>query len=67
MITREFKHAETLAEISDEVSMICNLQNIKHGLKTDFSDKQILETVLLKMDFTDSLIEQHLAPEAGQA
>jgi hypothetical protein len=40
--------------------MICNLQNIKHGLKTDYSDKQILDTILLKMSFTDSLIDQHL-------
>ena len=67
MITREFAHAETLAEISDEVSMICNLQNIKHGLKTDYSDKQILDTVLLKMDFTDRLIEQHLSPLAAKS
>jgi len=40
--------------------MICNLQNIKNGFKTDYTDSQILDTLLLKMDFTEKLIEEHL-------
>jgi hypothetical protein len=40
--------------------MITNLQNVKQGLKSDFSDKEILNTVLVNMGFTDQLIEEHL-------
>ncbi len=40
--------------------MITNLQNIKQGLKSDFSDKEILNTILLNMNFTEQLIEEHL-------
>ena len=40
--------------------MITNLQNIKQGLKSDYSDREILNTILLNMNFTDQLIEEHL-------
>ncbi len=40
--------------------MITNLQNIKQGLKSDYSDKEILNTILVNMNFTDQLIEEHL-------
>jgi hypothetical protein len=60
MVINELKKAETLAIIDDDVSMITNLQNVKQGLKSDFSDKEILNTVLVNMGFTDQLIEEHL-------
>ena len=40
--------------------MITNLQNIKQGLKSDYSDKEILNTILSNMNFTEQLIEEHL-------
>lgn len=53
MVINELKKAETLAIIDEDTSMITNLQNIKQGLKSDFSDKEILNTVLVNMGFTD--------------
>jgi hypothetical protein len=43
------------------VSMITNLQNIKQGLKQDYSDKEILDTILVNLSFTEKLIAEHLA------
>jgi hypothetical protein len=60
MIKREQEVSRTLKPISDDVSMICNLQNIKQGLKSDFKDVQIAQTILLNLDFTDQLIKEHL-------
>jgi hypothetical protein len=60
MVLRELNKAESLAPIDDDTSFITNLQNVKQGLKSDFSDKEILSTILLKLGFTDQLIEEHL-------
>jgi len=49
-----------LKEITPEISMIINLQNIKYGLLADYSDEEICKTLLLSLSFTDSLIESHL-------
>ena len=48
-----------MQEITPEVSMITNLQNMKYGLLSDSSDAQICEK-LLSMNFIDRLIESHL-------
>lgn len=53
MVINELKKGETLSTIDEDTSMITNLQNIKQGLKSDFSDKEILNTILLNMGFTD--------------
>jgi hypothetical protein len=53
MVINELKKAETLASIDEDTSMITNLQNVKQGLKSDFSDKEILNTILVNMNFTD--------------
>lgn len=53
MVLKELKKAETLKPIDNETSMITNLQNIKQGLKADFTDKEILNTILLNLNFTD--------------
>ncbi len=60
MVLTELKKAETLKPIDNEVSMITNLQNLKQGLKSDFSDRDILNTILLNLSFTDQLIDEHL-------
>jgi hypothetical protein len=60
MVINELKKAETLSPIDEDTSMITNLQNIKQGLKSDYSDKEILNTILTNMNFTDQLIEEHL-------
>lgn len=49
-----------MKEITPEVSMICNLQNIKYGLLADYSDEEIFKTILQNVSFTDSLIAEHL-------
>jgi len=53
MVVNELKKAETLKPIDNEVSLITNLQNIKQGLKSDYSDREILKTILLSLNFTD--------------
>jgi hypothetical protein len=53
MVINELKKSETLASIDEDTSMITNLQNVKQGLKADFSDKEILNTILTNMGFTD--------------
>lgn len=60
MVVQELQKAETLASIDEDTSMITNLQNLKQGLKSDYSDKEILNTILLNMNFTEQLIEEHL-------
>jgi len=42
------------------VSLITNLQNIKYSLLADYNDEKIFDDVLLKMDVTDQLINEHL-------
>jgi hypothetical protein len=49
-----------MKQITPNVSMICNLQNIKQGLKSDYSDVNLTHT-MMSLDFTDALIEEHLA------
>ena len=53
MVVNELKKTEKLKPINDEVSMLTNLQNIKQGLKSDYSDKEILNIVLLNLNITD--------------
>ena len=65
MVVNELKKAEKLQPIDSEVSMITNLQNIKQGLKSDYTDQEILNVVLLNLSFTDKLIEEHLRENAG--
>jgi len=46
--------------ISNDVSFLTNLQNLKQGLKQDYSDKEILDLILGNAQFTDKLITEHL-------
>lgn len=53
MVINELKKSETLSPIDNDTSMITNLQNIKQGLKSDYSDREILNNILLNLNFTD--------------
>ena len=46
MVKQELEKGPKLAEITPEVSMITNLQNVKQGLKSDYSDAQIAALLL---------------------
>ena len=39
MVSKELEKSKSLNEITADISMITNLQNIKQGLKSDFSDE----------------------------
>lgn len=56
MINKELQNSRTKKPIAADVSMITNLQNMKQGLKSDFSDAELLSTLFSKLDFTDSII-----------
>jgi hypothetical protein len=60
MIEKELELSATLKDITPETSLITNLQNIKYGLLADYSDEEICRTLLQRLSFTDSLIENHL-------
>lgn len=57
MIAQEFKTSKF--DVTQDTKLITNLQNLKHNLKKNFSDNEIMN-FLTSFDFTDSLIEQHL-------
>lgn len=60
MRNQELKKMKELRQITPEVSMMANLQNVKQGLKSDYSDSQIADLILAKLGFTDLLINDHL-------
>jgi hypothetical protein len=39
MVKKELEASKSKSDISSDLSMITNLQNIKQGLKSDFSDE----------------------------
>ena len=53
MVLKEQQRSQKLAPLSDDVSFMTNLQNLKQGLKQDYSDKEILDLILSNMAFTD--------------
>lgn len=50
----------TLKDITPEIAMITNLQNLKQGLKAELDDKQLADLVFSKFAFTNELIKDHL-------
>lgn len=60
MVMKEQNRSASLAPITPDLSFITNLSNIKQGLKQDYSDKEILDVVLVNSSFTDKLIDEHL-------
>lgn len=62
LVLRELMRSNELKqEIDADLSMIVNLSNIKQGLKADYSDKDLTQTILMNLNFTDDLIKEHLA------
>ena len=62
MINRE--KVQQLKPITSDVSMICNLQNMKQGMKSDFTDVVLTHT-LMNLEFIDSLIDEHLSNQTS--
>lgn len=62
MINKELQNSESKKPLSRELSFITNLQNMKQGLKSDFSDTELISTLFSKLDLTDSLIKEHVDP-----
>ena len=60
MVSQELEKSKTLNEITSDISMITNLQNVKQGLKSDYSDEQITKLMFNDLKFTDDLIREHL-------
>lgn len=60
MINKELQNSESKKPLSRELSFITNLQNMKQGLKSDFSDTELISTLFSKLDLTDSLIKEHV-------
>jgi len=50
-----------LLPLTNEVSFITSLQNLKQGLKSNYKDAEILRMIFINLDFTDKLIEEHLS------
>jgi hypothetical protein len=61
LIHKEMKRSSGLKKfVSNNLSFMTNLSNIKQGLKQDYSDKEILDLILVNTQFTDALIKDHL-------
>ena len=56
LVEKELQRSKTLGPLKPELTFMTNLQNIKQGLKSDYSDKQILDLLLVNLSFTDELI-----------
>jgi len=61
MRENELKQMKTYKNITPEVSMICNLQNIKQSMKSELNDKQLANMLFNKFEFTDLIIQDHIA------
>ena len=60
MVLKEEHRSSQLKDVSKDVAFMTNLQNLKQGLKSDYSDKQIVDLILGNSKFTDALIQEHL-------
>ena len=61
MVNNELEHSKNLKEVSPELSLITNLQNVKYSLLADYADEKIFSDFLIDLDITDELIQEHLA------
>ena len=67
MLQNELQKNRELAnqEITSQIQAICNLQNIKHSLKSDVTDHKICDLLFNRLSITDKLIEAHLSGQNG--
>ena len=56
LVHKELQRSADLQDLQDDTSFITNLTNIKQGLKNDYSDKQILDLILVNSNFTEAMI-----------
>lgn len=61
MVKKELAKSDTLKAQTKNISFITNLTNIKHGIKCDYSDAQLMDLLFKNLNFTDALIEEHLS------
>ncbi len=66
LLEQELQISKSLKPLTPEVSLIANLQNLKHGLLANYSDADICKQVLLGLSITDALIEEHLSQSAAE-
>ena len=52
---------KTMPEITTDLSMKVSMQNMKQSLKSELNDKQLADLLFNKFEFTNTLIEDHLA------
>lgn len=52
--------------MSPEINFMTNLQNMKHGLKRDYSDPELMDLLFKNLSFTDQLIKDHIG-DGGQS
>jgi len=60
MVLKEEHRSSQLKDVTKDVAFMTSLQNLKQGLKSDYSDKQIVDLMLGNSKFTDALIQEHL-------
>lgn len=60
MVKNEINRSKGLNKMNHDTEMIANLQNIKQGLKRDYSDPQLMDLLFKNLSLTDKLIEEHL-------
>jgi len=60
LVHKEQLRSSQMRAVNHEITFMTNLQNLKQGLKSDYSDKQVLDTILGNSGFTDGLITEHL-------
>jgi len=60
LVHKEQLRSSQMRAVNHEIAFMTNLQNLKQGLKSDYSDKQVLDTILGNSGFTDGLITEHL-------
>lgn len=65
LVSKELQRSTTLKEYDRDMSFMVNLQNIKQGLKADYTDDEILALICVNTHFTDRLINEHLGLEAS--
>ncbi len=65
LMSKEIAKSERKKALDTEVGFLTNLQNLKEGLKSDYSDDEILSLLLINSTFTDKLIEDHLSTKSS--
>lgn len=63
MVNNELERSKKLNPVTQDIKFMTNLQNIKQGLKRDYSDQMIIDLLFNNLNLTDQLIDEHLNPQ----